>query len=527
VRRPPLPSIITDVFVDPVARQSLFVGTLALVAAALDPRVWGPTLPSVQAVVRENPQVEMLMLISALGASGLLLLGGAIGDSSRARPIILGGLAVELLASVAGILVPSGPIFLATRFASHAAAAFVIPVSLALVATSYQGITRATAIGLAYAAYGAAGGIAPVLLQIVPGERAPAFLATIVACGLAIWFARHRVRDLVRPARGERPYVVGTAIWAFGIIAVTVGITWIGGGLDNPVRWAMIVLGVVILLVAVVRDRRRKDAGVATRIERRPVAVAIFVGIVIAVAQTAPMLELPIFFRLVIGFGPLLAVVALAPLFIALVAAGPIAGILLTRFSPRTLVGPGVITVGLANLLLWLIASRTSGYVLFILPCVLIGAGFVIATTVRTAIIFASVPRGLPATAAALNEASISIGMRVGTVMITAIVAQFALSAFTTSVAALPADQAQAAVAAFQNILIAIGTPDFSQIAATVGQADVQPYLEAYVVGVRTAFGLSGVIAVVGGAIAWFALGQHDPLATVYEHRDERVEAVA
>ena len=109
--------------------------------------------------------------------------------------------------------------------------------SLALVATSYQGITRATAIGLAYAAYGAAGGVAPILLQIVPGERAPAFLATILACGVAIWFARHRVRDLARPAVGERPYVVGTAIWAFGIIALTVGITWIGGGLDNPVRW--------------------------------------------------------------------------------------------------------------------------------------------------------------------------------------------------------------------------------------------------------------------------------------------------
>jgi hypothetical protein len=61
------------------------------------------------------------------------------------------------------------------------------------------------------------------------------------------------------------------------------------------------------------------------------------------------------------------------------------------------------------------------------LHCLLIGAGFVVATTVRTAIIFASVPDGLPATAAALNESSVAVGSRIGTVVFTALVAQVAL----------------------------------------------------------------------------------------------------
>ena len=118
---------------------------------------------------------------------------------------------------------------------AYAAASFVIPVSIALVATSYQGIARATAIGLAYGAYGAAGGVAPILLQLVPGSRAPAFIAAIVACGGAIWFARgpgpgpHPTDD----SRSGRTWS-GTAIWAFGIITLTVGITWIGGRLGQP-----------------------------------------------------------------------------------------------------------------------------------------------------------------------------------------------------------------------------------------------------------------------------------------------------
>ena len=527
MRRPPVPAFIADVFDDPVGRRGLFAGTVALIAAALDPKVWGPALPSVQAAVREQPQLEALILLLAVGSSGLLLLGGAVGDSARARPIILAGLTIELLASAASLIVPSGPLFLASRLVGGAAAAFVIPVSIALVATSYQGIARATAIGLAYGAYGAAGGVAPILLQIVPDQRAPAFVAAIVACAIAIALTRNRISEMARPSAPERPYVVGTAIWAFGIVTLTVGVTWLGGGLGNPIRWVLVLTGLGVLGLAMAHDRRRIQGRTGlVRIERRPVAVAIFVGIVLAVSQTVPMMALPLYFHLVRGYGPLLATVALGPLFIALITAGPIAGFLLTRYSPRSLVGIGVVAVGLANLLLWWVATPSSTYLAFLVPCFLVGAGFVIATTVRTAIIFASVPRGLPATAAALNESSIAVGTRVGIVFVTTVVAETALTTYAASVAALPTEEAQRAVSAFRDVLIAVGTPAFSQVASAVTETDVRPYLDAYLAGLRAAFGLGGIVALAGGAIAWFALGRRDPLATVYEHRDER-EAVA
>ena len=527
VRRPSVPSFIAEVFADPAARNGLLVGSVSLFAAALDPKVWGPALPSVQAAIRETPQLEQIVMLGAVGGAALLLLGGAVGDSSRARPVILWGLAVELVASIAGLLMPSGSVLVATRLIGHGAAAFVIPVSLALVATSYRGVARATAIGLAYGAYGAAGAAAPILLQIVPDQRWPAFIAAIAACAVAIWIARPRIPDLARPTAPERPYVVGTAVWAFGIITLTIGITWIGGGLDNPVRWALVLGGLAVLALALAHDRRRtRERGGAVRIERRPAAVAVFVGIVIAISQTVPMMQLPLYFHLVLGYGPLLAMVAVGPLFAALLLAGPVAGILLARFSPRTLVGVGVVAIGAADLLLWAIATPSAGYVLFVIPCVLVGAGFVVATTVRTAIIFASVPRGLPATAAALNEASIAVGSRIGIVLVTAVVAETAMATYTASVAGLPATEAQRSIAAFRDILTAVGTPSFDQVAAAVTATDVRPYLDAYASGVRAAFGLGGIAAVVGGAIAWVALGRRDPLVTVWEHRDER-EVVA
>ena len=105
--------------------------------------------------------------------------------------------------------------------------------------------------------------------------------------------------------------------------------TWIDSRLDNPIRWAL-VIGGPALVIGFDRLRRARTARLAWII-RRGVAIALFVGVVIANSQTAAMLNLPLYFHLVLGYGPLLAVVALAPLFGALVLAGPVAGFLLPR----------------------------------------------------------------------------------------------------------------------------------------------------------------------------------------------------
>ncbi len=524
MRPPTLPAFIADLFVDRVARGALLAGSVALFAAAMDPQVWSPALPSVQAAVRENPQLETIVLLASISAAGLLLLGGAIGDSRRARPIILGGLVTEALASVVALLVHAGPIFLTARLVGHAGAAFVVPVSIALVATSYRGPVRATAIGIAYGAYGAAGAAAPILLQVLPGQQWPAFLAASAACVVAIRIAWTHALDLQRPSLAERPLVVGVAVWAFGIITLTVGLTWINSGIDNPIRWALIIGGPA-LVIGFTRIGKARGASPA-RIIRRQVAIALFVGVVIAVSQTAAMLDLPLFFNLVLGYGPLLGTVALAPLFGALVLAGPVAGYLLQRVTPRWLVGGGLIFVGFGNLVLTVVTTQTSPYVGFVIPCLLIGAGFVVATTVRTAIIFASVPQGLPATAAALNESSISVGSRIGIVLVNATAAQVAMSAYSASVAGLPPADANAAIAAFRTVLVAVGTPSFTQVATTVKSADIRPYVDAYTAGLHDAFLFCGVIGILGGIIALLAIGAQDPLRTVWETRDER-ESVA
>ena len=130
-------------------------------------------------------------------------------------------------------------------------------------------------------------------------------------------------------------------------------------------------------------------------IDIRPVTIALFAGVVVAFAQIAPSLEAPVFFRVVQGWGLARSDHRHRTVRDRVAGGRPVAGVLLRRYRPRTLVAGGMLALGLGDMAFALVSPSTP-YLYFIVPFMAIGAGFVIATTVRTAIIFASVPRRLP-----------------------------------------------------------------------------------------------------------------------------------
>jgi MFS family permease len=530
MRRPPLPAVIADLLVDQRAAGALLASGVALFAAGMDPKVMAPMAVTTQAALREKPELEGLVLLLSVVTASFLLVGGAVGDLSRARPVIVGGLVVSLVAAVVAVpLLGSQDLaFRIVRLAGIASAAIVMPSALAIAAVSYTGVNRATAIGIAYAGYGLGQAVSPALVSLIPGQPLPAFAGSIAACALALLVVRRRVPDIPRATAPERPLVIGTAMWSTGVVLIAIGVLWFGSGWDNPLRLTVVGLGVLLIVAFAVMSRRRPTHGeTAVRVERRPVAIALFVGLVIAGAQTVPASQMPLFFDVVFRFGPLLGVAALAPLFVGLIAAGPVAGFLLSRYQPRHLIAGGVALVGIGDIATAAIMGQGTPYLAFILPLLVVGGGFVVATTVRTAIIFASVPRGLPATAAALNEASIEVGTRAGIVVITTVIADLAVRIYTGSQAGVPADQLAAAVDGLRSLMGALGLPTWQSAVAAVQPADLRSYGEAYVAALRLVLLGGGMLGVIGGVVAWFALGRRDPLATVYEFGEERrAEAV-
>lgn len=529
MRRPPVPSFLRDLGAPPGAPRTLLVAALSMAAAGLNPQVLSPSVGSVQAAIREQPQISALILIATLLAAALLFAGGVLGDTDGRRRILLAALASLCAANVVALIVPEGPLFILSRVAGVAAAYAVLPFALAMVATTYGGVVRATAIGLVYAAYGAGTAAAPVLITILgpTGPWWPGFLVAAVVSGIAFWWAWPRAPDLPAIARNDRSYVVSTAVWAFAIVVITAGVVDIGNRAGSPVRLGLVGLGLALLAGYAVWDRRRLRARAHTHhVARRPVTVAVAVGVIIGFAQAAPLFQLPLFLHVVLGYGVVVASIAIAPFVIALVVAGPVAGWLLARFRPRTLIAGGLAGVGLGNMLTAALLARDVAYIQLVAPLALIGAGFVIATTVRTAIIFASVSRGLPATAAALNEASILVGSRIGLAALTALITQRALDLYGASLGSLDQAARDSAIGAFRDVLVALGSPVISQVIGAIDRSDLAAYGAAFIQASQESLFGTGVLALVAVPIAWLALGRRDPLTTVWDHAEERTEAV-
>ena len=520
-----IPPFVSDLWQDRSALDVLIAAALAVAAVGVDPRQFAPGMPDVQSALRERPELESLLILAAVVGAGVILFGGALSDALRSRRLLLGGLAVLLAAQLARVVVADGGLYVIASFAAIIAGGIVLPFAIASVALAYQGAARATALGVVYGVMGAAAAVpAPLLLLFAPdGTRMQAYLVAALVAGAALAWARRRMPDMPGAERGQRPFIIGTALWAFGVVALVGGIVTSGAWTD-PIRLVTIFVGGVSLLGYWFWRRHWRRIAPEVHVEMRPVSAVLAVGIFLGLGQAAPMLQIPLFFQLIQQYPPLLATIAIAPFVGALLLAGPVSGWLLARYTPRVLVVVGTVALGVGDIGLALVVGRDAIYPLFVVPFVLVGAGFVIAATVRTAVIFASVPRRLPATAAALNEASIGMGVRIGLVLATVIVAEVTIATYAGSLGTLPPAELEAALAPLRDVLGAIGRQAPGSLVVGIDRETVAVWADAYVDGVRWSHLLIGAATVAGGLVAGLLLGRRDPLKSVWEHRDEREE---
>jgi MFS family permease len=547
-----LPVFIEDVVREPRARGVLVAGALALFAVGLVPRALSPGLPKAQEALKAQPEVENVFLLVSFVSAAAVLAAGALVDIVRRRGLILGALGVMGSGALVSLLVDDGPVFYLANMLSVAAAGVALAYGIGSVAIAYEGVARATALGIVYAAYGAGSAAAPALLTLIvvplagdgtgqtpegslPPDYAfqtwPAYAAAALSAAVALWGARRWMPRIPGGLPAPRRLVAGVGLWTVSIIAIVTGLLGLRGPAGPLVPVTLVLAGALGLSTVAIGRRRTQRMVAELPMERRGLSAALVVGVAVGFAQAVPLLVLPPLFEYVLGYGTLFGMMALAPFAIALLAAGPVSGVLLQRYGPRGMMAIGSLGLGVSSLLLALVLSMVgpeTPYAAFIVPLALIGAGFVLATTVRTAIVFASTPRGLPASAAAINEASVALGSRVGVVIATGTVSVTATAAATSLLAGRP--DTEPLLAAFSEALGALGTPRFKAVIASLAEQagdafDVgrSAFLSAYLDGVVAALVMGGTVGIVGAILAWLLTGRRDPLRTVFDMRDERL----
>jgi len=541
VTRIRIPAFVHEVIDDPRQRGILIAGSLALFAVGLVPRVLSPGLPNSQELLKSRPEVENLFLLLSFLSTAAVIVGGLVSDLFRHRVLMVGALTVMVASGLISIAVAGGPLFYASNFLGVGAAGVALAYGIGSVAITYEGVARATALGFVYAAYGGGSALAPTVLTLFPqllpssgpGLEAGFSFDTRLAYGLsagaaaiALWAAFRWTPRLPGSLPASRTLVTQVALWSISILAVVSGLLSLGGPAGAVLPVILIVGGGATLAILSLRFRRTAEMVERLRLDKRALGAALTVGVAVGFAQAVPMMLLPIVFEYPLGYGQLLAMLAIAPFAIALFLAGPISGILMQRFGPRGMMAGGTLALGVANLSLatflqW--AGQETNYLLFIVPLAFIGAGFVLSTTVRTAIVFASTPRGLPSSAAAINEASVALGSRIGIVVGTTVLTAGAIGSAQRLVVGRP--DGDALVEEFRQALLSLGTPLFKETLAALERAPAAKsaaFDVAYLDGVILALVVSGVIGVIGAGLAWLLTGRRDPLRTVFDLREER-----
>ncbi|MFE3488732.1 MULTISPECIES: MFS transporter [Streptomyces] len=326
---------------------------------------------------------DMILLSTSYGLTfaGLLLFGGRLADRYGGRRILVAGLALFALASVAVPLAPGIEALLAARSAQGAGAALVAPAAMAVLRAVHP---SPAAYGRAMATWGGLsvlGATAGNLLSGVISELLSwrwAFGVPVVVAIVALVLTPRLLPDTA-PDRGRGLDLPGALLATAGIVLVSYGLVATDARPASSAGVLVPLLGGAGLLAAFrYAERHSRDPLLPPGFlsgRRRSLALAAVALSACGTAMTFVVLSLHL--QQERDWSPLQTSAAFVPFAVALLASGRAAGQLIGRYGARTVMTAGLGT-GAAGLVLLAVTglSAHTSYAYGLLPgLVLLPAG--------------------------------------------------------------------------------------------------------------------------------------------------------
>jgi len=400
---------------------------LASSLAFVDGSVVNVGLPAISANFHADAtSLQWVVNAYLLPLSALLLLGGAAGDRFGRRRLLIAGVGLFALASLACAMAPTLPWLLAARFLQGVSAAMLMPNSLAILGQSFSGAAKGRAIGI-WAASGAAGGaIGPVLggWLIDIGSWRYVFLINVpLALGAMALAWRYVPKD--RDGGGEALDSVGAVLATAGLGLTTWALTEGSGRGWTGWVWAMLAAGALLLVLFVLAEKRLGERAMM------PLALfgsAGFVGLTLLTfllygALGGLFVLLPYILIEAGGYSATQAGAALLPLPLVISLASPLAGAFTARTGPRLPLTLGPVIVALGFLLALRIGAGAHYWTDVLPAMVVIALGMAGAVAPLTTAVLMSVDARHVGSASGLNSAVARSGGLVATALIGAVMA--------------------------------------------------------------------------------------------------------
>jgi EmrB/QacA subfamily drug resistance transporter len=379
--------------------------------AFIDGSVVNVALPTIQSRFAASGEAASWVINAYLLPLGaLVLLGGAAGDRYGERTLFIAGALLFAIASLLCAGAPTLALLLLGRVLQGLGAAMLIPNSLALLGTAFDGEARGRAIGTWSAAGAIAGALGPVLggwLVDQVGWRL-IFLINPPLAAIAIWLAWRYVGERRRRTPVRLDWT-GSALATAGLAGLCWGLTMLPRtGLAAPSTAAALASGVLLLLAFVVVEHRRGDAAMMplSLFGTPTYAGVTLLTFFLYAAMGGLFVLLPYLLIRVGGYPATLAGAALLPLPLVLGLASRTAGRLAERIGARLLltVGPFLAAIGFA--LFARVSTTSIGYTSVILPALLVLAcGMALSVAPLTTVVMTSTDADHAGTASGINNA--------------------------------------------------------------------------------------------------------------------------
>ncbi|WP_248704782.1 MFS transporter [Curtobacterium sp. MWU13-2055] len=342
--------------------------------------------------------------------ASLLLFAGNLSERIGAKRAIGWGIAGFLVASVACALAPSLGALIAARAVQGAAAAVMLPASMALIREAFPDAReRAHALGIWAVGGAVAGAVGPILGgALTTLDWRLVFAINLPVCAAMLVMLARVAPSPRRPARfdpaGQVLALLALAGLVFGLIE---------GGATGFDRW-YVVVALVLAAVAVagfllVQAHGRNPMMPLDLFRSGGMRIALGVGFAFMVGNFGSVFVLSLYLQQHLGLSPLAAGLVFLPSAAFSIVGNVVSGTLVNRFGARVPVVAGLTTMAIGLVVMIVLAPYDS--VVAVAVCtILTGAGGSVAMPPATSVVLASVPAERSGTASAVFNTFRQVG---------------------------------------------------------------------------------------------------------------------
>lgn len=448
--------------------------------------------------------VLWIINIYALTLAALLLPLGAIGDRLGRKPVLTAGLTLFGIANVVAALSPTAEVMIAARLLSGAGAAMIMPITLAVITSTFPEERRGKAIGV-WTAVAGGGGILGMFLSAVLVDIAAWRWLFALPAALTVVALVTTVKSV--PNSRERSAHPFDTVGALLSSVAVVGLIFVlqegpERGWTAPETLISLAVGIVAGIGFVVWESRRRDASLLdVRLFRdRGLAGGSLTLLVVFGVQAGIGVVLFPFFQAVLGWSGLVSTAALMPMAISMMLSSGLAAKPAERLGSRATTTIGVALAGMGLVFMGLFVSVEGGYLSILPGLVAMGLGMGLSMTPSTEAVTGSLPRDKQGVGSALNDITREFGTALGVALLGALLSAGYRGSIDGKLSGVPQEAADVAREGVANAVEVAGSTGShaTQIVQAARESFVDGWQQAMWVGAAVMVVLSVYVAVRG-----------------------------